>query len=298
MATNSQEALLAQIRRLYEESLLGRISPSDAIHQLETYSQAALETRDDLLIARAFIHLGLVQMEFGFYEEAEESFHSGYPYSLRLSEKGMRGVIEINIGENNRRQYQNTIALQFFLRALETFEGLQEDPYVLVAETNIGLTLLESHDNRLAEKYFQKALELADRVHEDQRFALNICEVQLGLAEVARQRGAFDDAETHLLVAESLMPGEGYKTIQGHAALIRAQMAPHPECSPLYEQAAAILRKQGAHHLLLKTLLAWLRSLPGPSEEAKALAKEAWPMALRFKLSEEQAYLGQFLKTS
>lgn len=290
--TNPHEALLGRIKQLYEASLRGSVSPSNAIQQLEAYKEAALETHDNLMIARAHVYLGLVQMEFGFYEEAEESFHSGYPFSLRLPTKHMRGVIEINIGENNRRQYQNTLALQFFLRALETFESLEEKGHVLVAATNLGLTLLESHDTRLAEKYFHKALELASPVQEDPRFALNICEIQVGLAEVARQANKPDHAETHLSVAEGLMPAEGYKTVEGHIALIRAQLASTPEAaSTLYAQAEAILRKQGAQHLLLKTLLAHIRSLPGPSSERAALAMEALVLAKAFKLRDEQAYL-------
>lgn len=156
---------LANVARLY--SNLGAVyeSQSDDPTALEynlKSQKIAEQIKDTVRLMSALTNIGAIHGKNArTYDKALEYDFMALDYAIKTGDTYVEGTLSANIGEIYFKQGKDTLALDYFLKALKAYDGDENTPYALL---NIGKIYNRRGDFITAEDYQRQALEFAKKI--------------------------------------------------------------------------------------------------------------------------------------
>lgn len=145
--------------------------------------RASEEIGDTLRIVTAIINIGGVYYNKPATRDKALKFYlKAIPLSEKLGDKGAIGTASINIGEIYLENNQDSIALVYFKKSHQAWEGTGRVPYSL---TRIGDVYSKRGDYKLAINYRNEAITIANKYEAK----LEVIRPLLGLAETYNLQG-------------------------------------------------------------------------------------------------------------
>ena len=181
------------------------------------YSRAQGDRHDE---ARAVNNLGLVEIRRARYDHAREYFEQSLTIKEELGDARAAARTQGNLAIIAIRQGRFTFAAELLEERLDRQQ--QFDGGVEMSSTihKLGVVATRQGDLTAGADHFERALELATETGESRSVAM----AHIGLAEIARQEGAFDRAFDSLDAAAVTIEGVE-STLDVEIQLARARVA-------------------------------------------------------------------------
>ena len=164
--------------------------------------QIAIQSNDNLLIARSYIKLGSYLIMIGSYDEALKNFLTSLKIAQenKLQYEEFVSLSDLGVIQDRIEKFDNALkyyfdALNIYNKSIAVGKPMKDIHNIQGLYNNIGNIYLSKDELNMAEQYYQKGLIISEQKQDYSNIG-NICN---NLGKLEDQRKNFDKAYSYLL---------------------------------------------------------------------------------------------------